>query len=1076
MSSETNNVVSETKSPSGFLEKIKEPETKSLLILLGIALIIRLLISLMFNTGHPTDINNFRAWCMEVAKRGIHDFFQPPPTGVWCDYPPGYIYILYVLGSFYKLFDPTIASWNTSVFTTLVKLPGIVADIFNVYLIYHLTRKCVPFQVAIGAATIYAFHPAIFYESAIWGQMDSVVMMFLLLSVMYLIEHKYALTIFVTALGCLMKPQGILLIPFLAFVMLYNKAFKQILVGLVGSLAFIVLLTLPITDSLSEVFPWLWEHYMAQANLYPYSSIQTFNLWSLTGVWKNDSREILGITHKVWGIVFFSVFYLSCLVYYVVKSKENVPKSEKEKEQIESELKIKQFKLEKQNELNSISLELEGIKKSGSTDRELKMKEVQLEKLMKYKTKDIEEADLKFNKLNDERNVSIETKSEALSIIHASTLILLGFFLFPTRMHERYLFVGLSFLAISTALNFNLKNLYYILSATFLINLFFEFPGTKTDLGVPQFITSWNNLLSSGRMYTENFGFFWFTPIALLNIYIIFTIIFKLWKQPLLNLNFMELLNHDNKEKINGEKVKTGFSVPFIQKIDKTDWLIILGMSIASFLLRIFYIKFPEEMIFDEVYHARAAGEYLRHINPFEWVHPPLSKLILSAGVWLFGLNSFGWRIMPVIFGTFFVPVMYIFGKTLFGKRGYAILAAVLVSIDGVYFVQSRTAMTNIFATFFQLASVLFFWLYFQYDYYREKKSKVYTLLTLSGFFMSLALASRWTSMGALAFILGALFWYKFLFNFTLKDLLTANFNPILERIKLKEIPFWFLVGINFMVLPAIVYLLAYIPYMNLNHNIHDVVEMQKGIFSYHKNLRDPHPYYSEWYTWPFLTRPTWYYFRDFKNGAMAGIVALGNPAIWWASLFASAYVLYKAVKEKSLGLLYVGLGFVILYLPWAVSPRIKNFSHYLFEAIPYACLAITYIVGSFWEKGNIKKELSKEDRNFNILAITAMAILLTCLLVIGVLALWVLQLRHPFPIGFLEPYSQKMFNSATYMLISLIGIVFYTLYENSKFRALSVIYVCIAVGMFVFFYPLYSGYPMYWWYYSLHIWLPSWI
>jgi dolichyl-phosphate-mannose--protein O-mannosyl transferase/Gpi18-like mannosyltransferase len=1076
LSSETNKVINENKLSSGFMEKIREPETKSVLILLGIALIVRLLISLMFNTGHPTDINNFRAWCMEVSKRGIHDFFQPPPTGVWCDYPPGYIYILYALGSIYKLFDPSFQSWNTSIFTTLIKLPGIISDVINIYLIYYLTRRYVPFQVAIGTATIYAFHPAIFYESAIWGQMDSVIMLFLLLSVIYLIDHKYSLSIIATALGCMIKPQGILLIPFLAFVMLYNKAFKQILIGILASLAFIILMTLPVTDSFSGVFTWLWEHYIAQANLYPYSSIQTFNLWSLTGVWKNDSREILGITHKIWGIIFFGAFYISCLFYYVFKSKEKLPKTEKEKEDLETELKIKEFKLEKQNELNNIDAELEEIKKTYTDERELKMREVQLEKLKKYKSRDLEEADVKFNKLNEDRITSIETKSEALSIIHAASLILLGFFLFPTRMHERYLFVGLSFLAISTALNFNLKNLYYMISATFLINLFFEFPGTKTDLGVPQFIINWNNLLSAGHMYTENFGFFWFTPIALLNIYIVFAIILKLWLKPLLSIDFIELLTNTDKEKSSSKEVRTGFSVPKIQKIDKNDWLIILGISVTSFLVRIFYLNLPEEMIFDEVYHARAAGEYLRSINPFEWVHPPLSKLIISSGVWLFGLNSFGWRIMPVIFGTFFVPVMYIFGKTLFSKRGYGILAAVLVSIDGVYFVQSRTAMTNIFATFFQVTAVLFFWLYFQHDYYQEKKSKVYTYLTFSGLFISLALASRWTSMGALAFILGALLWYKFFFNFTLKDLLTGNFNPIIERITLKEIPFWLLIAVNFMVLPAIVYLLAYIPYMSLHHNIHDVIEMQKGIYSYHKNLRDPHPYYSEWYTWPFLIRPTWYYFRDFKNGTMAGIVALGNPAIWWSSLFATAYVLYKAIKEKSLGLLYIGLGFVILYLPWAVSPRIKNFSHYFFEAIPYACLSITYIVGSFWEKGDIKKEYSKEDKNFNILAITAISILLLGLLIIGGLALWVLQLKHPFPIAFLEPYSQKMFNSATYMLISLIGIVFYTLYENFKFRTLSIIYVCLTFGLFLFFYPLYSGYPMYWWYYSLHIWLPSWI
>ena len=208
----------------------------------------------------------------------------------------------------------------------------------------------------------------------------------------------------------------------------------------------------------------------------------------------------------------------------------------------------------------------------------------------------------------------------------------------------------------------------------------------------------------------------------------------------------------------------------------------------------------------------------------------------------------------------------------------------------------------------------------------------------------------------------------------------------------------------------------------------------------------------------------------------MAGIIALGNPAIWWASLFASAYVLYEAIKEKKSNLLFVGLAFVILYLPWAVSPRIKNYSHYYFEAIPYACLAIAYIVGKFWQKGNLIKELSEEEKSFNRFSLFSAVFLFLYLLFVGFLALWTLQLKNPFPLSFLEPYSRQLFNSASFAIISLAGVITYSLYENSKYRTLSVIYVSLALLLFLFFYPLYSGYPMYWWYYNLHIWFPTWI
>ncbi|MFN8576101.1 MAG: phospholipid carrier-dependent glycosyltransferase [Candidatus Sericytochromatia bacterium] len=1080
---EDTNKVENTK--ISFWEKLKDPDNKSILIILGIALLVRLLFSLAFSTGHPTDINNFRVWTLEVAKRGLYDFFQPSPKGVWCDYPPGYIYILWILGNLYSFFDPVFQYWYASPFTTVVKLPGIVCDVFNVFLIYELTRRYVPKFVARSSAIIYAFQPAMFFEAAIWGQMDSVIMTCLLLSIIYLIDRKYIASIFITCVGCLMKPQGILLIPFIGFILIYKKAFKEIALGVLASFALVFALTLPITRDIMKVLPWLWEHYVAQANLYPYSSIQTFNLWGLTGLWQSDLRKILGITHKNIGLFLYLAFYAFSCYYYYKKTKEN-PVIINESKDNDSEIKLNEYKTDKRLSLNTIEKQIQEIRASENEEAK-ENPQLEIESLEKERlviVKEIEEANLKFENIKKEQKTPSGYSGESIAIIHGATLALLGFFMFPTRMHERYLFVGLSFLGISAALNSKLKNVYLWLSATFLINLFYEFPGDKTNLGAPSFMTGLTNFLKTGKMYTENFGLYWFTPIVIINIFIFLIILYRLWRDPMVQVSKDDILSYqenklkeENKEESLSSITKgKGFSFPVIQKFDLKDLSIILIMMVVSTLLRMFYLTFPEEMVFDEVYHARAAGEYMRGVNPFEWVHPPLAKLLISVGTSVFGLNSFGWRIMPVIFGTLFIPIMYIFGKSMFGKRYTGILAALIVSIDGVFFVQSRTAMTNIFATFFQITAVMFFWLYVQHDYHQEKKSKTFTYFALSGLFISLALATRWTSLGALAFILGAMIWYKFLFTVNLNDLLSGDFKALAYGFNKKEIPFWILAGICFVILPASIYLMAYIPYMNLNHTIKETLDMQKGIYSYHKNLRDPHPYYSEWYTWPFLIRPTWYYFRDFKDGTMGGIIALGNPAIWWSSVFVTIFSLYKAIKEKQAHLLYIGLGFIILYLPWAVSPRIKNFSHYLFEAIPYACLSITFLISYLWEKGNKKIELTKEDKTFNILAISAIALLIASLLFIGFLSLWVIQWKNPFPIAVLEPYSQRMFNSASYLFISLLAIILYFLYENARYRTLSIVYTLLIIGMFIFFYPLYSGYPIPFWYYGLHIWMTSWI
>jgi dolichyl-phosphate-mannose--protein O-mannosyl transferase len=46
----------------------------------------------------------------------------------------------------------------------------------------------------------------------------------------------------------------------------------------------------------------------------------------------------------------------------------------------------------------------------------------------------------------------------------------------------------------------------------------------------------------------------------------------------------------------------------------------------------------------------------------------------------------------------------------------------------------------------------------------------------------------------------------------------------------------------------------------------------------------------------------------------------------------------------------FAGAGFFLLYLPWGLSPRTLNFSHYLFEAIPYACLGLGLLLDRAWD------------------------------------------------------------------------------------------------------------------------------
>jgi dolichyl-phosphate-mannose-protein mannosyltransferase len=265
-----------------------------------------------------------------------------------------------------------------------------------------------------------------------------------------------------------------------------------------------------------------------------------------------------------------------------------------------------------------------------------------------------------------------------------------------------------------------------------------------------------------------------------------------------------------------------------------------------------------------------------------------------------------------------------------------ALLATGLLLLDGVYLVQSRIAMTNVFAVLFQQLSALLV--------VRAASARRLTAgaMAAAGFALGLALSTRWTSLWAWGF-LGLVF---------LAMRAWRRREPAPDIDAPEPGPLWreaALLVLAFAVLPAAVYLLSYVPWMRQGHSVMDVVRLQRDIWSYHANLRASHTYYSRWYTWPFLYRPTWYFWYS-GDGFVRGIVAIGNPAIWWASVPVSLWALVSGVRARQPRLVFTGAGFFFLYLPWGLSPRTLNFSHYLFEAIPYACLSLGILLDRSWD------------------------------------------------------------------------------------------------------------------------------
>lgn len=127
--------------------------------------------------------------------------------------------------------------------------------------------------------------------------------------------------------------------------------------------------------------------------------------------------------------------------------------------------------------------------------------------------------------------------------------------------------------------------------------------------------------------------------------------------------------------------------------------LLLVGTALVVMLTG---ISEPHRIIFDEVYYVNDARDMLEFgVEQGFVVHPPLGKMIIASGIRFFGDTPFGWRVMGGIAGALSVWLVYLIGLRLFRRTAPAAAAALLLAIDGVFVVQARTAMLDIYLALF---------------------------------------------------------------------------------------------------------------------------------------------------------------------------------------------------------------------------------------------------------------------------------------------------------------------------------------------------------------------------------------
>ena len=436
----------------------------------------------------------------------------------------------------------------------------------------------------------------------------------------------------------------------------------------------------------------------------------------------------------------------------------------------------------------------------------------------------------------------------------------------------------------------------------------------------------------------------------------------------------------------------------------------IIVIFIFSFSLRFWGLSRFNTLVFDEVYFAKFGNNYLTH-TPFFNAHPPLSQYLIGLGIWISNhipigretdvnsltgslLSPGSYRWLNALTGSFIPVVVTLLTYQVSYRYRLALLAGLFTACDGLFLVESRYALSNIYIVIFGLLGQWLLLLALE-----KQKQKRWFWLLLSGISFGACVGTKWNGLWFLggAYSLWIAVWiihWLQSFDSTSRTPLFPHLhffkpchNSQIITIKtplqnLKEINIWQMFS-YLGIIPAVVYSLIWIPHLQLDQR-YGFIEVHKQILQFHLQLggNSPsvHPYCAAWYKWPLLTRPMAYYYQtaqsiydplpvfgpplpDGTGKIIYDVHAMGNPFLWWfglaAMIFLIAMVMINMTMagiEKKLVFIpknlsidtWIGLFLIINYganfLPWVEVTRCTFIYHYMCAVI-FTFIAIAWFV-----------------------------------------------------------------------------------------------------------------------------------
>jgi dolichyl-phosphate-mannose-protein mannosyltransferase len=421
----------------------------------------------------------------------------------------------------------------------------------------------------------------------------------------------------------------------------------------------------------------------------------------------------------------------------------------------------------------------------------------------------------------------------------------------------------------------------------------------------------------------------------------------------------------------------------------------LLGLFLGSLSLRFWGLGRFNGFVFDEVYYVKFAHNYLTQ-TPFFDGHPPLSKYLIAIGIWLgnqlpigrdavnslagSALSTWSYRWLNALTGSFIPLVVAAIAYQLSLRRSYALIAGLFAAADGLFLVESRYALNNVYLVLFGLLGQLFFLM-------ALRGQRWLLWMGVAGIWFGAAASIKWNGLWFLlgAYLLWFVAWGIRIVRVVQRSLrVTREESPFsnsfirtpLDRLtQLNPIA----LGVMLAIVPAVFYRLIWIPHLQLNPET-GFWQLQEQILMYHERVGSGaavHPYCSTWLSWILMVRPVAYFYQV-TNGLQAAIPtsgaaapiasgsviydvhAMGNPFLWWFSSAAIVLLIWALIENSNTLLtptrsdllpanelwivLYLLVNYAANLLPWVRVTRCIFLYHYMGAAV-FASMGLAWLV-----------------------------------------------------------------------------------------------------------------------------------